>query len=81
MGRSRDSEYLMKLSASKKDQNFGTPGDTESALTGDTEEKAVLHYFTEIKGILIWVEILLSAGILSSHYAPKRCKQWDHAAA
>lgn len=71
----------MKLSASKKDKNFGTPGDTESALTGDTEEEAVLHHFTQIKVILIWVEILFRAGILSSHYAPKHGKQWDHAAA
>lgn len=80
-GKSGDSVYLMKLLAYKKDLNFGTPADTESALTVDIKEEAVLHHFTQIKVILIWVEILLSAGILSSHYAPKPCKQWDHAAA
>lgn len=80
MGKSGDSD-LMKLLAPQKDQNFGTPNDTHSALTGDIKEEAVLCHFTQIKVILIWVEILLSAGILSSHYAPKHCKQWDHAAA
>lgn len=47
MGKSGDSEYLMKLLAYKKDQNFGTSADTESALTVDIKEEAVLHHFAQ----------------------------------
>lgn len=42
----------MKLLASKKEQNFGTLGDTGSSVISDFKEEAVLHCFTQIKVIL-----------------------------
>lgn len=52
MGKRGDSEYLMKLpEASKKEQNFGTPGDTGFSVISNIKEEAVLHHFTQIKVI------------------------------
>lgn len=88
MGKRGDSgESLMKIPEAvlKREQNFGTPGDTGSYGISNIKEEAILHHCIQIKVILNLGRNSPQCGnslfLAIPRYAQEQCNQRDHAAA